>query len=48
LLAEDLRKYRLHTVPGEFGSYSHRLRCWTAGVARGNDCQRCSDRRARQ
>ena len=28
LLAEDIRGYRLHTVPGELGSYSHRLRCW--------------------
>ena len=37
LLAEDLRQYRLHTVPGELGSYSHRLRCWTAAAARGNE-----------
>jgi hypothetical protein len=37
LLAEDIRGYRLHTVPGELGSYSHRLRCWTAEAARGNE-----------
>ena len=37
LLAEDIREYRLHTVPGELGSYSHRLRCWTAEAARGNE-----------
>ena len=37
LLAEDLRQYRLHTVPAELGSYSHRLRCWTASAARGNE-----------
>ena len=37
LLAEDIRAYRLHTVPGELGSYSHRLRCWTAEAARGNE-----------
>ena len=37
LLAEDIRRYRLHTVPGELGSYSHRLRCWTAEAARGNE-----------
>lgn len=37
LLAEDLRHYRLRTVPGELGSYSHRLRCWTAEAARGNE-----------
>jgi len=36
LLAEDLRQYRLHTVPAELGSDSHRLRCWTAAAARGN------------
>ena len=35
LLAEDLRQYRVHAVPGELGSYSHRLRCWTAATARG-------------
>ena len=29
LLAEDLSQYRLHTVRGELGSYSQRLRCWT-------------------
>ena len=33
LLAEDLRHYRLRTVPGELGSYSHRLCCWTAESA---------------
>jgi hypothetical protein len=33
LLAEDLRRYRLHTVPGELCNYSHRLCCWTAGSA---------------
>jgi hypothetical protein len=37
LLAQDLRQYRLHTVPAEFGSYSHRLRCWTARAALSND-----------
>jgi hypothetical protein len=37
LLAEDLRQYRLHTVPAELGSYSHRLRCWTAAAARNNE-----------
>ena len=37
LLAEDIRGYRLHTVPGELGSYSHRLRCWMAEAARGNE-----------
>ena len=37
LLAEDIRGYRLHTVPGELGSYSNRLRCWTAEAARGNE-----------
>jgi hypothetical protein len=37
LLAEDLRQYRLHTVPAELGSYSHRLRCWTAPAPRGNE-----------
>ena len=37
LLAEDFRQYRLHAVPGEFGSYSHRLHRWTAAVARGNE-----------
>ena len=37
LLAEDLRQYRLHTVPAELGSYSHRLRCWTAAVALSNE-----------
>ena len=29
LLAEELSQYRLHTVTGELGSYSHRLRCRT-------------------
>ena len=33
LLAEDLRRYRLHTVPGELCNYSHRLCCWTAESA---------------
>src|SRR5437764_14276765 len=37
LLAEDLRHYRMQTVPGKLGSYSHRLRCWTAEAARGNE-----------
>ena len=37
LLAEDLRQYRVHAVPGELGSYSHRLRCWTAEPARRNE-----------
>ena len=37
LLAEDLRQYRMDAVPGELGSYSHRVRCWTAEAARGNE-----------
>ena len=37
LLAEDLRQYGLRTVPGELGSYSRRLRCWTLATARGNE-----------
>ena len=37
LLAEDFRQYRVHAVPGELGSYSHRLRCWMAEAARGNE-----------
>ena len=37
LLAADIRGYRLRTVPGELGSYSHRLRCWMADAARGNE-----------
>ena len=36
LLAEDLRQYRMDAVPGELGSYSHRVRCWTAEAVRGN------------
>ena len=36
LLAEDFRQYRLHAVPERLDS-SHRLRCWTAAMARGND-----------
>ena len=31
LLAEDFRQYRVHAVPAELGSHSHRLRCWTTG-----------------
>jgi hypothetical protein len=37
LLAQDLRQYRLHTVSAQFGSYSHRLRCWTARAALSNE-----------
>jgi len=37
LLADDLRQYRLQAVPGELGSYLHRLRHWTAPAARGNE-----------
>ena len=37
LLAEDFRQYRLHAVPGALGSYSHRLRCWSAEPTRGNE-----------
>ena len=50
LLAEDLRHYRMQTVPGEHNSYLHRLRCWTDDAARGNEMavNVASDRRARQ
>ena len=37
LLAEDLRHYRMQTVPGKLGSHSHRLRCWRAAVLPGNE-----------
>ena len=37
LLAQDLRHYRMQTVPGKLGSYSHRPRCWTADPARGDE-----------
>jgi hypothetical protein len=37
LLAEDLRYYRLRTVPKELGGYSHRLRCWMTEVAPGDE-----------
>ena len=37
LLAEDLRHYRMQTVPGKLGSHSHRRRCWTADAARGDE-----------
>jgi len=37
LLAQDLRQYRVHAVPGELGSYSHPLRCWTAEAERDNE-----------
>jgi len=37
LLAEDLRQYRRIPLPAELGSYSHRLRCWTAAVALSNE-----------
>ena len=37
LLAEDFRQYRMQTVPGKLGSYSNRLRCWTADPAPGDE-----------
>ena len=37
LLVDDLRQYRLQAVPGELGSYLHRLRHWTAGAALSNE-----------
>jgi hypothetical protein len=37
LLAEDFRQYRLHAIPGGRGNYSHRLRCWTADPALGDE-----------
>jgi hypothetical protein len=37
LLAEDFRQYRVHAVPAELGSHSHRLRCWITEAARGNE-----------
>jgi hypothetical protein len=37
LLAEDFRQYRMQTVPGKLGSYSHRLRCWTADPEPGDE-----------